>query len=305
MTDRDMAAVDGQSPRWDLYRYFLAVVKTSSISGAAQVLRESPPTVSRRIRELEAHFSEVLFRRSPGRLVLTAKGEKLKSRLERVDQEMAALHQEFSGGQTKLAGTVTITAPRGFGKAVLLDCLGELRGEMPDVEFSAVFGSRRLNLRHREADIAIRLGAQMDENMTRERIGTVTFGLFASSDYLNRKGVPSSLEDLEPADCIGLDDGAELPQVAELRSLSPGYRPGISVDCILLQAQTVSLGYGFAPLPLYMAKSYPNLVEILPNTLQNTIDAWALSQPDLNRSACVKAVLPRLASACASALEAN
>jgi len=63
MSDTDRALGDefGRGPKWDLFRYFLAVARSSSVSGAAHVLCESSPTVSRKIRELERHFATSLF----------------------------------------------------------------------------------------------------------------------------------------------------------------------------------------------------------------------------------------------------
>ncbi|MCD8002277.1 MAG: LysR family transcriptional regulator, partial [Oscillospiraceae bacterium] len=42
-------------------RYFLTVVREESISGAAEALHLTQPTLSRQLKELEAEFGEQLF----------------------------------------------------------------------------------------------------------------------------------------------------------------------------------------------------------------------------------------------------
>ncbi len=289
-------------PRWDLYRYFLAVAKTESITGAAQLLRESAPTVSRRIRELEAHFTDALFTRGPGRLRLSPQGARLRERLGRVDEDLGAIQSDLQDAHGDLRGHVTLTAPRGFGKAVLLKCLGEMRRDMPDVTFTTIFKTKKANLKRREADIAVRIGDPGDEGMNARRIGEITFGIYASADYLRTRGAPASVADLEGGDYIGLTDADDLPQIAELRELAPHLAPGVAVDCILLQAQTVALGFGYAPLPNYLTVSFPGLVKILPDALTCRADVWVLSQPDFSGSACVKATMRALISAAQSAM---
>jgi DNA-binding transcriptional LysR family regulator len=74
-TESALSGDSGRGPKWDLFRYFLAVARSSSVSGATQVLHESPPTVSRKVRELERHFSASLFSRGPGKLTPTLAGD--------------------------------------------------------------------------------------------------------------------------------------------------------------------------------------------------------------------------------------
>ena len=56
-------------------RYFIAAVEAESISGAAERLHLTQPTLSRQFMELEAELGHKLFVRSNRRLRLTPKGE--------------------------------------------------------------------------------------------------------------------------------------------------------------------------------------------------------------------------------------
>lgn len=304
MNGTDTAGADdtGRGPKWDLFRYFLAVAKSSSVSGAAQMLRESPPTVSRKIRELERHFATSLFSRGPGKLTLTVAGRRLMERLADIDRGMATINADLANVRDNLRGRVTITAPTGLGKAVLLPCLGELREALPEIEYTTVFKTRKLNLGNREADIAIRIGDPGEDDVIAKKVGSAKFGVFTSESYIHRMGLPETAQALPARDFIGLDGGGKLRQFVELGELAPDLRPGLSVDCILLQAHSVASGLGFAPLPRYMANSFPNLVEILPGSLCSELDVWILTHPDTRRSACVAATTKQLTQSLQNAL---
>jgi len=301
-TESALSGDSGRGPKWDLFRYFLAVARSSSVSGATQVLHESPPTVSRKVRELERHFSASLFSRGPGKLTPTLAGEQLLERLTVIENGMRAINEDLANVRDTLRGRVTITAPRGLGKAVLFQCLGELREALPEIEYTTVFQTKKLNLRNREADIAIRIGDPGDDDMIVKKIGSARFGLFASQTYIDRIGAPATIMDLPKHDFVDLEGGANLKQIVELNNLVPDLSAGLKVDCILLQAHSVALGLGFAPLPRYMANSFPNLVEITPESMTCELDVWILTHPDTNRSACVSATTKQLTQSVQNAL---
>ena len=304
MGDIDAALGDefGRGPKWDLFRYFLAVARSSSVSGAAQVLCESSPTVSRKIRELERHFATSLFNRGPGKLTPTVAGRRLMERLSDIDRLMGTINADLANVRDNLRGRVTITAPRGLGKAVLIPCLSELRETLPEIEYTTYFQTKKLNLGKREADIAIRIGDPGEEDVVAQKLGAAKFGVFASQSYIDRVGLPETASELPKRDFISVSNGEKLKQIVEFGKCAPDLKPGLSVGCILLQAHSVDSGLGYAPLPRYMANSFPNLVEILPGSISCELDVWILTHPDTRRSACVAATTKKLTQSLRSAL---
>ena len=63
-------------------QYFLAVAREQSISGAAQALHLSQPTLSRQLKEMEEELGKQLFIRSNRKITLTPEGILLRSRAE-------------------------------------------------------------------------------------------------------------------------------------------------------------------------------------------------------------------------------
>ena len=59
---------------WDDIRYFLAIARTATLSGAAKELNVSQPTVSRRLAAMEQGFGVKLFDFIQGRYTPSAEG---------------------------------------------------------------------------------------------------------------------------------------------------------------------------------------------------------------------------------------
>ena len=62
-----------------MLRYFLAVAREESISGAAEALHVTQPTLSRQMMELEEELGKTLFLRGKNVLTVRKLGETRKS----------------------------------------------------------------------------------------------------------------------------------------------------------------------------------------------------------------------------------
>ena len=72
-------------------RYFLAAAEQQSISGAAQKLHVTQPTLSRQFMELEEELGHTLFVRTNRKLHLTEKGKLFYERAQAIDYFTNAL----------------------------------------------------------------------------------------------------------------------------------------------------------------------------------------------------------------------
>jgi len=61
--------------RWDDVRFFLAIARESSLSGAARALRVDHATVGRRLSALEQQLGAKLFNRTPEGFAITSAGQ--------------------------------------------------------------------------------------------------------------------------------------------------------------------------------------------------------------------------------------
>src|SRR5690554_3350410 len=97
-------------PSWDLYRTFLAVLRAGSLTGAAQALGLTQPTVGRHVDELEEALQLSLFTRSRSGLAPTEAATALRPYAETLAATSAALLRAASSHGEAVAGAVRITA---------------------------------------------------------------------------------------------------------------------------------------------------------------------------------------------------
>ncbi len=141
--------------------YFLMVAKEESISGAANVLHLSQPTLSRQLKDMEFELGKQLFIRGSKKIELTDEGRILKKRAE----EIIALVEKTENEITVSVRFLTKAAKR-------------VRDEYPDIHFHIISGDR--------TDVTERLDS-----------GLVDFGLvFGSVDETKYESISVPNQDL-------------------------------------------------------------------------------------------------------------
>lgn len=114
-------------------QYFLAVTREQSISGAAESLHLSQPTLSRQLKELEEKLGKQLFIRGNRRISLTEEGMILRKRAEEVMDLIRKTEQEISVTDNHVSGEVFIGAGETDGVRLLARAARQLQKDYPDV----------------------------------------------------------------------------------------------------------------------------------------------------------------------------
>lgn len=121
-------------------RYFLAAVDEQSISGAAQKLHVTQPTLSRQFMELEEELGHKLFVRTNRKLHLTPKGElfyeRARSIVDLFDRTKAEIRAE-----DELTGDIRIAAGETPALGSLARAIARLQLEAPKVRFHILSGA--------------------------------------------------------------------------------------------------------------------------------------------------------------------
>ena len=99
--------------------YFLAVAREQSISGAAQSLHLSQPTLSRQLKELEEELGKQLFVRSNRKITLTEEGMILRKRAAEILELVKKAENEIAWSNEVIAGDITLGAGETEGVRVL------------------------------------------------------------------------------------------------------------------------------------------------------------------------------------------
>ena len=91
-------------------QYFLAVTREQSISGAAEALHLSQPTLSRQLKEMEEELGKQLIIRGNRRITLTDEGIILRKRAEEIMELVRKTENEITLSNDYIAGDITVGA---------------------------------------------------------------------------------------------------------------------------------------------------------------------------------------------------
>ena len=278
---------------WDDARFFLAIARAGSVSGAGRSLRVQQSTVSRRLAGLEDVLGARLFERTPDGYVLTSAGETLKARAERMEEEALSAERELLGRESRIAGVVRLTTPEAFGNGFMTPLVARLRLEQPEILLELVAANARLSLTKREADLALRTGRPQQALLVMRKMGELADALYASRAYLQRRGRPAG--DLGDHDYIDYDDAyLNQSEMAWLRQLARGGRCALRVTGTHGMFGAISAGLGVGVLPCWMGDATEGLERVLPAE-RYAADLWMVLHRDLRHVARIRVVAEFLA----------
>lgn len=89
-------------------QYFLAVAREQTISGAAETLHLTQPTLSRQLKDLEDELGRQLMIRGSRRITLTEEGMLLRKRAEEIVELVSKTENEIMLSDDRIAGDISI-----------------------------------------------------------------------------------------------------------------------------------------------------------------------------------------------------
>jgi DNA-binding transcriptional LysR family regulator len=274
---------------WNLLRSLVAVVETGSLNQAAQRLGMTQPSISRHMRELERLVGETLFDRRPGGLAPTARAQALYQSVRGMQDQVRQAESLFADAPDRVGGLVRVTTSEDFGANVLPAWLGELMHTEPALHIELRAINTVENLVRRDADIAVRFVRPDQPGLIARRVGTVNVGLYATHDYLQRHGEPTTLEASakhlligNDSDTVTLDDaGTAVPAYVKFRFRS---------DSSQTRLAAVMSGMGIGYMPSSTAQTRPQLRRVMADLVNIPMAIWLCGHDDLRRSARIRRV---------------
>ncbi|MCC8166821.1 MAG: LysR family transcriptional regulator [Planctomycetes bacterium] len=122
-------------------RYFLAVAREGSVTGAANFLHLTQPTLSRQIKELEEHLGTKLFVRRSHNVVLTAEGMRFRQRAEEILDMVERTEAEFTFPEGTVSGEIHIGGGETRAMRIIAAILHGIRKDYPGVCFQLHSGN--------------------------------------------------------------------------------------------------------------------------------------------------------------------
>ena len=122
-------------------RYFLAVAQEESISGAAEYLHLTQPTLSRQLMDLENELGKKLFIRGSRKVSLTEDGILLRKRASEIVELVEKTESEFWGTEEAIAGDIYIGGGESDAMRLIARTARELQLSHPNIHYHLFSGN--------------------------------------------------------------------------------------------------------------------------------------------------------------------
>ncbi len=248
---------------------FVRVVEAGSFTAAAKLLHLPISSVSRSVAKLEQELELVLLERTTRSITLTDAG---RAYFERAREAMIGLDEatQLAGDAAREpSGVVHLAAPPELsGK--LVSSLGAFVRRYPAIHVDLMTTVRGAELVGGEVDLAIVQGRLEDSELIARRLGVSMHRLFASTEYVARRGKPRTVAELARHDAVlyrgtGGRSTWELTGPRGVESVE--MKGSLSSDSHQLVVALIHEGHGIGLVPeqfLQRCQPAPALVPILP-----------------------------------------
>ena len=180
---------------------FARAVETGSFSAAGRDLGLGQPNVSRYVAALEDHLQTRLLHRSTRKLALTPEGERYYSDIRRILDAVDESESAFRDNVDP-SGLLRVACPTALAHAFVLPHVPTFLERYPKLTLDLQISDRYVNLVDEGTELAIRIGQLEDSALRARRIGSYERVFVASEDYLAKRGVPQTPDDLRSHDCV-------------------------------------------------------------------------------------------------------
>ncbi len=179
-----------------LMKVYVAVAEEQGFAAGARRLAMSAPAVTRAIAGLEEQLGVTLLNRTTRYVRATEAGLRYLEDARRILADVDMANEAAAGINAEPRGALSVTAPLLFGQKYVMPGIVDYLQRYPDTEVNSIFLDRVVNLLEEGIDVGIRIGELPDSSMRALRVGSVRLIVCASVDYLERRGIPQTPEDI-------------------------------------------------------------------------------------------------------------
>jgi DNA-binding transcriptional LysR family regulator len=276
--------------QWDDIRFFLAVARAGSLSGAARVLGVGHVTAGRRVAVLERRLGVKLLNRTPEGFSTTPAGQAILGQCAAMESAALDLERIVAGRDSLTAGTVRLTTTEALAHRVVAPAIATLRRTHPALQVDLMVGVRTLDIARRDADLAVRFARPTAPELVCRKLGEVGYSLYASRRYLTRCGAPKRGAGLAGYDLITFSGAPAATSPFFMGEALEGARVAVRCDNPLIQLQAAAQDVGIAELACFLGDECADLVRIWPDEPPALRTAWLVVHQDLRRSARIRVV---------------
>ena len=271
-------------PNLEHLRSFHEVCINSSIGAAVRTTGIPRATLSRHIASIEADLSSILFIRGSTGFALTDIGKTVFEYANNIFETATSMSEAVISHNSELTGPIKIVSSSGIANIILPSIVADINFEVEGLQLQLVAqGSVSMDSKQ-DADIAIQTYRPIRKDLIASKLGEINYGIYASIEYLEKKGIPQSIQDLKGHCFVGT-----IPETLKQKLQVLWGQDALDHDNVIkcmdypLIWQLVVAGCGIGVTHRAHGDSNPSVKRILPELQTLTLPVWLVAQPDLER----------------------
>ncbi|MBC3435686.1 LysR family transcriptional regulator [Pseudomonas sp. BW16M2] len=263
---------------------FVAVIRSQSISQAAESLRLTQPAITRRVQNFEEALGVSLLDRNTKPLKPTPMGMRVYEQCRAVLREMDAL-RELVLSDSSPSGALRLGVPQTVGDVVLLDALSQLKALYPDLQTQVAtgWGSHLLGkMENGELDAVAALfpaGKVFPEGIVGRSLARMDLVVVAARGEVGKRSC--KLADCYQRGWVLNPDGCGFRAGLQRALNDEGLSLRINLETFGTELQlgliANGLGYGLVPRPLLDNSRHRERLEVVQvSDFKPVIDLWLI-----------------------------
>ncbi|WMU43553.1 LysR family transcriptional regulator [Enterobacter bugandensis] len=282
---------------------FITVVEHGSFTAAAVALSTTPSVLSRAVSRLEVRLGRQLLQRTTRRVGLTEAGRIYLEQARYAFSLLDEAERDGRGQEGDLTGRVRISVPTTFGHYCLPPLLARFSQQYPRVKVELNITNRNVDLIAEGFDLAIRLGQMPDSGFVARKLQDAALLLVASPAYLQRMGMPQTLDELQQHMCLPFimpRTGRIAPWVFRVGERDVDWLPASTIetsDDVLGVVSLAECGMGICQSYEFIVRERiqrGQLVEVLPQLRGRSRPFSLIYAPHRRQSAATRAMIDLL-----------
>jgi DNA-binding transcriptional LysR family regulator len=247
---------------------FIRVVDEGSFTAAGKSLQIPKSRISRMVADLESTLGVRLLQRSTRQVSLTQVGADYYNNCKHLVAEVMDVHAEISDRQDRPHGILRIAVPMVVGSGILGRFIAQFQQVYPDVRVELCHTDRQVNLIEEKFDLGLLLGELPESSLVARTVAEMDLMLCASPEYIQRHGMPSSIEELQNLDFVKIGEGMQAVSF-EITHMSGEIskvklEPSIVTNHVVAAMNSIIQGAGVGVLPMFIASEYLLTGRIMP-----------------------------------------
>lgn len=244
---------------WNLLRTYMVIVQEGSITGAANRLSQTQPSISNALKRLEERLEKKLIYRGPSRFELTKPGSLLFEECEEIYGSVSRLTVLMRDVQEELTGHVRISMASHITSPIVDSALADFHANHPKVTFNMqVLTSRKVQRSVLQKDAGFGMSLEMERNprLDYTHLYREHFGFFCGPGH-HLFGVEDiDIAELRNESMVSFESDQlsdALRPVALLRTTEGMRGPVVGTSSHLEEVKRMIInGLGIGPLPVHV-----------------------------------------------------